>query len=210
MFGVFAAIFAVLVLIFALGRRSVKMHYYETRSADLRKMITELSIPWHVAREIQQKLLDGDQKWKTLTSINDDLTYIHGAKWRDRFREYDNLYDPYFYYGGALRILYAKAGYIDSCDVNGYNLNARTFFGPQFHEEHLNAMLKTCQVIERELKISRPDLSGLDLWFVPGGKYDPVNKKYVFYDDLSSGKLMFEFNKPRKTKYYNPDIRRLW
>ena len=204
-------IFFILFIVYLIytGKSSLKQTKYQQRSEANRNFSATLSCPFNIENELQQKLLNPEERWPVLESISDELEEVHGAGWHEILETYDNLYDVYFYYGGALRILLAKRGYLDFVDVSGFNLNARTFNGKEYHDEHLKKLITTCRIIERELKKNYPDMSGLDLLFVPAGGYVAAEKKYVFNEEISSGKLVFEAMKPFSDQDC-PLIRRLW
>lgn len=210
MSGLFVILAVVIFASVILVKESNSNYRYQRRVRTTKNIADVIRVPSNVASELKNQMLDSNKKWGLLDSISGELTEIHGEKWKEVFATYDNLYDVYFYYGGALRILYAKSGYVDTYDLMGFRMNARTMLGEEFHKIHQEKMITTCKIIERELKKVHSDIEGLELWFVPDGLYDSIQKKYVFSDSLSSGHLEFAFTIHKNTRFYNPERKRLW
>ena len=210
MAGFFLLCLLFIVYLIYIGKHSDEIHEYQAKGEAYHNFDVALTCPRNVKYELQMKLLNTEERWPVLESISPELEEVHGPGWREILKNYDDLYDAYFYYGGALRILLAKKGCIDRMDCSGYYLYSRDFNGKEHHEQHLKKLITTCRIIERELKKSHPDMSGLDLWFVPAGAYDAGKKKWIFSDSINSGKLGFDAKKPDFDGQECPLMRRLW
>lgn len=152
---------------------------------------------------IKYALKNIETRWQMLNSISDELREIYGIDWRKHFQEdskFESEYSMiYFPWGKAYHLLLSKRGRIPCLFSSTYQLGG-------VGDERMNYIIKTCQCIERNIRIYYPELK---IMFVPG-KRTHVKDGCEYYAQLNMGKLYWEHNIPHRNKQWNPEIRCLW